>query len=253
MHNSRVMKTGSAGGAGKQRQLRGSVKCSSEGCSRTATTRGMCGMHYNQWRKSGAAPEMPGCSVDDCNRIVVGRGLCGKHYQRWQKHGDPLTVQHIQGDDEARFWSHVDKDGPVPERKPELGPCWLWTGCVNHRGYGRFSIPDGSGGHREVPAARWICDFTHGVMAVKEEPDHLCLNTSCVNLAHLEVVTQRENILRSSGPAAINSRKTHCIHGHEFTPGNTYIHVKRDGSVRRSCRTCMRIKDQRYRERKRAV
>jgi hypothetical protein len=31
-----------------------------------------------------------------------------------------------------------------------------------------------------------------------------------------------------------NRRKTHCIHGHEFTPGNTYY--RRNG--RRLCRTC---------------
>lgn len=27
---------------------------------------------------------------------------------------------------EQRFWAKVDKNGPVV--RPELGPCWIWTG-----------------------------------------------------------------------------------------------------------------------------
>ena len=25
-----------------------------------------------------------------------------------------------------RFWSKVDKNGPIPSHRPELGPCWIW-------------------------------------------------------------------------------------------------------------------------------
>ena len=24
-----------------------------------------------------------------------------------------------------RFWAKVNKDGPVPEHRPDLGPCWI--------------------------------------------------------------------------------------------------------------------------------
>jgi hypothetical protein len=34
-----------------------------------------------------------------------------------------------------RFWKKVDKNGPVPAHRPELGPCWLWTGALVGRGY----------------------------------------------------------------------------------------------------------------------
>jgi hypothetical protein len=47
----------------------------------------------------------------------------------------------------------------------------------------------------------------------------------------------RENILRGSGTAAINARKTHCDSGHEFTPENTA--ARSDGG--RDCRKCIRI------------
>ena len=33
---------------------------------------------------------------------------------------------------EERFWPKVDKNGPVPEPHPELGPCWVWTGAKSN-------------------------------------------------------------------------------------------------------------------------
>jgi hypothetical protein len=32
---------------------------------------------------------------------------------------------------EERFWEKVDKNGPVPAHRPELGPCWVW-GTIGH-------------------------------------------------------------------------------------------------------------------------
>ena len=41
---------------------------------------------------------------------------------------------------EELFWSKVDKDGPIPEFRPDLGPCWLWTGYVHKdSGYGQVT------------------------------------------------------------------------------------------------------------------
>jgi hypothetical protein len=68
--------------------------------------------------------------------------------------------------------------------------------------------------------------------------DHLCRNRWCVTPAHMEPVTTRENVLRGEGHAAVNAAKTHCIHGHEFTPENTY----RWKGSRRTCRECSRIR-----------
>ena len=45
------------------------------------------------------------------------------------------------------------------------------------------------------------------------------------------------------------SDATHCIHGHEFTPENTYYYTKPDGKTRRSCITCRdRVSQERSRD-----
>jgi hypothetical protein len=67
----------------------------------------------------------------------------------------------------------------------------------------------------------------------------ICKHRACVNPAHLEPVTGRENVLRSQSLAATNALKTHCKRGHEFTPENTYLQSYRD-RVMRSCLTCRR-------------
>jgi hypothetical protein len=59
----------------------------------------------------------------------------------------------------------------------------------------------------------------------------------CVNPDHLEIVTHRENILRSEAPAALNSRKTHCLNGHFFDEANTLVI-----QGKRRCRACHNVR-----------
>jgi hypothetical protein len=215
--------------------------CSVEGCDGPHAAKGKCAKHYYRGYKSKKK-----CSIDGCSEPLVGRGWCGKHYQRWTKWGDPLHVEQIMGDDEARFWSKVDINGPVPSHRPDLGPCWAWTGPTSHNGYGRFTI-----GTVEVRAARWIYGLKVEPIPDGSEPDHLCLNPGCVNyLYHLEAVTQRENILRSRNPMAINAAKTHCDSGHELSRANIYTPP---GTTKRKCRECARAAHRRYKERRRAM
>lgn len=113
------------------------------------------------------------------------------------------------------------------------GGCLLWLGALNSRGYGCCAT--GQKG-RSALAHRWIYEQTVGPIPPGLTIDHLCRNRRCVEVAHMEVVTDRENILRGTSPTAKNARKTHCIHGHPLDGDNLII--KKDG--RRQCRTCQR-------------
>jgi hypothetical protein len=48
--------------------------------------------------------------------------------------------------------------------------------------------------------------------------------------------------------AAVNAAKTHCKHGHEFTPDNTIV-----VPLGRECRVCRLETYKRYRQRKKAA
>ena len=122
-----------------------------------------------------------------------------------------------------RFWAKVNK--------ATSSGCWEWT-AGKHQDYGVFGI---SSTHL-VKAHRFAYEEIVGPIPEGLILDHLCRNRSCVNPAHLEPVTNKENVLRGEGIAAKNAVKTHCKHGHEFTEENTYITYRGD----RSCRTCQR-------------
>lgn len=125
---------------------------------------------------------------------------------------------------EDRFWPKVEKtDG-----------CWNWTASCQAGGYGKF-LYDG----RVQPAHRAAYLMLVGPIPPGYQIDHLCRNRKCVNPAHLEAVTQRENWRRGESVPAQRARQTHCKRGHIFDAENTYINSR----GHRSCRKCHAISE----------
>ncbi len=130
---------------------------------------------------------------------------------------------------------------------PNTG-CWLWTGRINHLGYAQLSMYDRDAYRQRgrasvsVAAHRFAYELLVGPIPEGLEIDHLCRVRCCVNPLHLEPVSHGENIRRGIAGIVNGAReraKTHCPHGHEYTPDNTYITPR--GS--RRCLTCSRYHD----------
>lgn len=107
--------------------------------------------------------------------------------------------------DPAEFWAKVAISG-VPDN------CWEWRGATAGRVGERYGQLRWNGRHETAHRVAWM--VTNGLIPVGLVLDHLCRNHLCVNPDHLEVVTNRENIMRGNSLPARNARKTHCIRGH---------------------------------------
>lgn len=174
---------------------------------------------------------------EGCDRPAVKRGKCNKHYLRYvrstpkaERSAPPReTITDLE-----RFYSFVNKVGPIATNNPELGRCHIWTGGTT-RGYGIFWA-DGTSHRAHV----WIYKQAGGVLPPGMTLDHFaCDQTLCVNREHVRPATHRVNILRSGGPAGVNARKTHCgTCGRMYDEANTLIH-----GGRRYCRYCKRKRE----------
>ena len=114
----------------------------------------------------------------------MGRGCVrgnSRKVWRWMR---PLRAP-FSAENIARFYSHVDKDGPIV--RPELGPCWLWTAKLKSNGYGQFGV----GRQFRMHAHRyaWLANggaIQHGQMVL-----HKCDVKHCMR--HLYIGSHEDN------------------------------------------------------------
>jgi hypothetical protein len=162
--------------------------------------------HHDRWKKYGdplggpprrvspGGPK-PECKAPDCDEPARTRGWCVRHYQKLYKEGDALAPDKYtrRGASLAeRIEAKTDKTGPAPGGRPELGPCWVWTGYLNEDGYGVIGLASGKTdlAHR-VSYEVFADPIPEGL-----EIDHLCRNRACCRWDHLEPVTHEINVKR---------------------------------------------------------
>lgn len=137
-------------------------------------------------------------------------------------------------DRQVRLWA-------VPE--PNTG-CLLW-----------FGRTIGPAGRDEYPAMHYRGRSTRITRALLGLPRgqrgsprgslnalHRCDTPLCVNRDHLFVGTPKDNMRDASKKGRCvgwNRYATHCSHGHEFTPRNTYVPPGRKKRVCKTCRTAV--------------
>ena len=117
--------------------------------------------------------------------------------------------------------------------------CWVWQGSKNSNGYGTVR----NGGRMQyahrVAYAYYRDDALPPYTRPGPQLDHLCRNRACCNPWHLELVSNRENVLRGTAPSAVNAKKTHCPRGHAYEGDNLYV----TPGGQRQCRECNRERD----------
>jgi len=117
--------------------------------------------------------------------------------------------------------------------------CWLWEGCLRTDGYGCFRL-NGKTRTTHRLAYEWlVAPIPLGLQVL-----HRCDNPSCVNPNHLWLGTHGDNMRDAAAKGRLASQKgehprlfkSHCLHGHPYSSGNT----RRRGNGTRVCIECKR-------------
>lgn len=113
--------------------------------------------------------------------------VCFQHFQRRIDQGQRVCSRICQG--KLRSYTHPIEARLVKNSRWE-GDCLVWIGKRNKRGYGSIEV-DG----RTWRVHRYVWTVACGPIPEGYVVLHLCDNPSCLNLQHLAVGTQHDNVL----------------------------------------------------------
>lgn len=121
------------------------------------------------------------CQIDGCIKDARHLGWCVAHYKRYNKYGDPTagSSPHYKTPDDAFMARSVARDSG----------CIEWIGSSDHKGYGQLRI-----GGKLIKAHRYAVERSIGQIPNGMVVMHICDNPKCVNIDHLQVGTQTDNV-----------------------------------------------------------
>lgn len=144
-----------------------------------------------------------------------------------------------------RFDSKVDRSGE----------CHVWTGTKNQSGYGWFHVR-GSGsapGRVSCLAHVYAWQRVNGDIPDEMQLDHLCRNRACCRLEHIELVSQRENVIRGNTFGARAHKTGRCIRGHDDWAYHAAPYMQSKHGRWRWCRSCKHEADRQRKDYRHAL
>lgn len=128
----------------------------------------------------------------------------------------------------TRFWEKFDRSGPLLERYPDLGPCWLWTGAIAKKtGYGKVAVPTEHGSqHTNIHRVAWT--LWRGPIPVRIKVCHHCDIKHCGSPDHLFLGTQKQNMedMVEKGRSLTGDRNPSITHAARLVRGERHHQSK---------------------------
>jgi hypothetical protein len=121
------------------------------------------------------------CQIYGCGKPARHLGWCLAHYRRYNKYGDPLAgaSAHYKSPEEAF----------LARSAPRESGCIEWTGSSDTKGYGQLRVD-----RKLIKAHRYAVERINGPIPSGMVVMHACDNPKCVNIDHLRVGSQKQNV-----------------------------------------------------------
>jgi|SRR5699024_9507411 len=183
-------------------------RCSVELCENTnIAAKGMCRKHYRQ----DLAARSPRCSVDGCDNQSIARKMCTSHYWYLTQYGSEHEPKRNFSNPEESFKA----------RTVWKGKCLIWVGYLSEAGYGRMIVNG-----QKMLAHRYAWERSKGKLKPEVILDHICHNRACVNVSHLRIVTQNQNMSHRRGPS--KNSKTGIRNVSPHSGGGWQVTIQKD-------------------------
>lgn len=194
-----------------------------------------CGKEIKRARTNGRFPRFCGmrCRQDrdirERKELKEGQSWlcahCGKRYF-------PTRTDRLYCSSRCAQRNRARRKGVAPILPPQVRlvnglrenkrGCWEWQGSVLASGYGSMSVEN-----VRVVVHRYLWELLSGPIPEGIQIDHLCRNRICCNPAHLDPVTQQENLRRSR----ITAEAHFALRHGKAHPGDQWVTTTLDNLI----------------------